>query len=125
MKSLALMLSLSLLSGCAAVVVGAGAAASWVWVRGNLEATLPKPLPELAEATRKAFEDLDLVAVDTAVDGLAGELKARQADGTAVRVKLKALDFASTEVRVRVGTLGDQAASEQLMRYIERGLNLQ
>ena len=42
--------------------------------------------------------------------------------GTKVRVKLEALDFESTAIRIRVGTIGDRAVSLQLLRHIERRL---
>ena len=123
MRTIALVLLLLItLSGCAAVVVGAGAAATWVWIRGTLEATFDSALPDVEEATRTALDELDLVAVDGAVDGLKGKLTARMASGTKVSVSMKALDFESTEVRVRVGTFGDKASSEQIMRHIERAL---
>lgn len=123
MRTIALVLLLSIsLSGCAAVVVGAGAAATWVWVRGSLEATFDSSLPDVEAATRKALDELDLVAIDGAVDGLRGKLTARMASGTKVRVSMKALDFESTEVKVRVGTFGQKASSEQIMRHIERAI---
>lgn len=124
MRTIALVLLLSVtVSGCVAVVAGAGAAATYVWVRGNLETTFQHPLTAVEAATRTALEELDLVAIDGAVDGLKGKLSARMADGTKVSVRLKALDLESTEVSVRIGTLGDKAASEQIMRYIDRQLN--
>lgn len=124
MRTIALVLLLSVtVSGCVAVVAGAGAAATYVWVRGNLETTFQHPLNAVETATRTALEELDLVAIDGAVDGLKGKLSARMADGTKVSVRLKALDLESTEVSVRIGTLGDKAASEQIMRYIDRQLN--
>lgn len=122
MRSVALLVSVVLLAGCTTAAVGTDAEANYAWLSGTLETTLTHPLPEVEEATREAFVELDLVAVDGAVDGLKGELTARMADGTKVRVKMKALDFGSTRVKIRLGTLGDKAASEQILRYIQRGL---
>lgn len=116
-----LLLAASLLCGCASTVVGSGGAtATWTWYQARLEAVLAKPLPEVEKAAAAALEGLDFVAVDSVTDKLKGEVTARMADGTKVSVHLKSLDLEQTRVRVRVGTLGDKAVSEQVLRHIER-----
>ena len=119
-----LLLPVLALSGCAAVVVGGAAAAGagYLWFNGNLEHTLDSALPKVEVATRQALEGLDLVGIETRADKLKGRVTARMADGTKVTVKLKAMDFETTSVRIRVGTFGDQAISEQILRHIERRL---
>jgi hypothetical protein len=124
MKKAALILAAVLvISGCSSSVPGPeGAETTFRWVKGELKSSLPAPLPRVEEATRKAFEELNLVGVDGAVDGLKGELTARMAVGTRVRIRLRAMDFNSTIVRIRVGTIGDKSISLQLLRHIERQL---
>jgi len=123
MRTLVLALLLSAtFSGCTTGSAGTGESA-YVWYKGSLETVFQHPLDKVAAATRTALEKLDLVAIDSAVDGLEGKLSARMASGSKVTVKLKALDLASTNVSVRVGTFGDKAASEQIIRYIDRELN--
>jgi hypothetical protein len=123
MRMTVLALSLSIMvCGCVTGTAGPEGNASYVWYKGTLEANLQHPLNEVEAATRTALEELDLVAIDSAVDGLEGKLTARMASGSKVTVKLKALDLESTGVSVRVGTFGDKAASEQIMRYIDRQL---
>jgi len=101
------------LAGCAAAVVGAalGAGAGYTWFNGNLQDTLARPLPAVERATRQALHDLELVGIHGRADRLKGKLKARMADGTRVTVWLKAVDFETTDIRIRVGTLGDRVAS--------------
>jgi hypothetical protein len=118
---LALLLSATV-SGCTTGSAGTDEA-TYVWYKGTLETVFHHPLDTVGAATRTALEKLDLVAIDSAVDGLEGKLSARMASGSKVTVKLKALDLASTNVSVRVGTFGDEAASEQIIRYIDRELN--
>jgi hypothetical protein len=111
------------LAGCtSSVVAPEGTTAEFRWVKGELKAVLPASLPRVEQAARTAFDDLNLVGVDSAVDGLKGEMSARMAVGTKVRVKLKAVDFESTTIRIRVGTIGDKSISLQLLRHIERQL---
>ena len=124
MRTIAFVLLLSAtLSGCATGAAGTGEATAYVWYKGTLETTFQHPLDAVEAATRTALEKLDLVAIDTAVDGLEGKLTARMASGSKVTVKLKALNLSSTGVSVRVGTFGDKAPSEQIIRYIDRELN--
>ncbi len=124
MRTIALILLLTAtLSGCATGAAGTGGDTAYVWYTGTLETIFRHPLDAVEAATRTALEKLDLVAIDTVVDGLEGKLTARMASGSKVTVKLAALDLSSTKVSVRVGTFGDRAPSEQIVRYIDRELN--
>jgi hypothetical protein len=110
-------------SGCSSTVPGpAGADATFRWVKGELTSAMPASLPSVEQATRASFEELNLVGVDGAVDGLKGVLTARMAVGTKVRVRLVAIDFDNTTVRIKVGKIGDRSISLQLLRHIERNL---
>lgn len=118
-----LVLATVLLVGCSSTVATPeGSTVEYRWVRGDLRGTLPVELPRVDDAARLAFEELSLVGVTGGVDGLEGELTALTAVGTKVRVKLKALDFETTLVRIRVGQTGNKAVSLQLYRHIERQL---
>jgi hypothetical protein len=111
------------LAGCGSTAVTPdGSVAEYSWVRGEVTGTLPAQLPQVAQATRAAFDELNLVGVGGGVEGLKGELTARTAVGEKVRVKLKALDFDNTSVSIRVGQVGDKAVSLQLYRHIEEAL---
>ncbi len=124
MKKLMALLLLLPLCSCAAVVVGAaaGAGAGYAWYSGNLKDTLDAALPKVDTVTRATLADLGMVGIEGAVDKLKGEITARMADGTQVRIWLKAVDFTSTEIKIRVGTLGDKAVSEQILRHVKRNL---
>ncbi len=79
-------------------------------------------LLDVAEAAERAFTDLRLVGVNQVVDGLKGKVTASMADGTGVRIKLKAMDFESTKFNIKIGSFGDKAMSQQVARYIAREL---
>jgi len=112
-----------LIIGCSSTVPGpAGTDATFRWVKGELKSTMPASLPHVEQAARAAFDELNLVGVDGAVDGLKGVLTARMAVGTRVRLRLKAIDFDNTTVRIKVGKIGDRSISLQLLRHIERNL---
>ena len=90
------------------------------WLQGELKTALPHPLPEVEPATRAAFDELRLVGVDGAVDSFKGRLTARMADGTKVRVKLQAAGSDNSIVWIKVGQIGDEPISLQILRHIQR-----
>jgi len=53
---------------------------------------------------------------------LKGTVTASTADGSRVRIKLKAMDFESTRFNIKVGNFGDKAMSQQVARYVAREL---
>ena len=109
-------------TGCSSVVKGVDAGDGSVFVRGRLEALVDSALPEVEKAAHGAMEELNFVAVATMSDKLKGEVTARMADGTKVKIKLEAQDFDSTKLSIRVGTFGDQSISVQILRHIKRRL---
>jgi len=110
------------LGGCAVAAVGAAAGATWVWVNGEVKATLAAALPDVEAASRRALENLELTAVSSTTDKLEGTVTGIMADGTRAKIRLKAVDFHSTELRIRVGRVGDRTVSEQILRHIQREL---
>lgn len=92
------------------------------FLRGQLSGTLAGDLPAVEAATVAAMETLDFVAVDVVSDKLKGTVEARMADGTKVKVKLQAVDFESTAVKIKVGSFGDQSISVQILRHIQKKL---
>ncbi len=112
---------LALMWGCASTVdPGEEGSGTYTWQRRELHGDFAGPLLEVAAAAERAFEDLRLVGVDQTVDGLKGRVTARMADGTSVRIKLKATDFETTRFNIKIGAFGDKAMSQQVARYIAR-----
>ena len=122
MKQTAFALLALLALGCSSTMVGVPEGAEYVYIQGILKVTLASPLPEVEGATRKAFQDLDVVGVQGGADKLKGKITASLADGTKVTIKMKALDFESTTLQIKVGTFGDRAISMQILRHIRENL---
>jgi hypothetical protein len=115
--------ALLVITGCASTVdPGVEGEGTYAWKNRELRGYFGGPLLEVATAAERAFEELRLVGVDQVVDGLKGNVTARTADGTRVRVKLKAMDFDTTRFVIKVGPFGDKAMSQQVARYIVREL---
>lgn len=111
------------LGGCtSAAVMGDGGDAEYRWLTGELEVAFAVDVERLKAASLKAYDDLGLVAVDDAVYGPQGKITGRMADGTEVRVRLRALDSGRTWLAVRVGQIGDEPISRQVLRHIEKAM---
>jgi hypothetical protein len=108
-----------LASGCASTGEDG---VSFQFISGTLSTELAAGVPEAEAATRAALAELNLVGIDGVVDGLRARINARMATGTKVRVNLRALDFDTSSVSIKVGTIGDRTLSMQILRHIEREL---
>ncbi len=108
--------------GCTSTFKGVEADPGFEFLRGQLRGTLDAPLPKVETAVKAAMEDLDFVGIDVVSDKLKGEVTARMADGTKVKVEIEAVDFESTDMKIKVGTWGDQSISVQILRHIRKKL---
>lgn len=109
-----------LLTGCAALLVGAAAGAGGVaYVQGELKVTESVSLAVAQRAAEKALTDLKLGIQKRQADGLSGVLEARTAGDQKVTVKTKRIADKSTEIGIRVGVLGDEAKSRQILNRIQ------
>lgn len=112
-----------LICSCASTVdPGEDGSGTYSWQQRELRGNFEGSLLDVAAAAERAFVDLRLVAVDQMVDGLKGRVRASTADGTSVRIKLKAMEFETTRFNIKIGTFGDKAMSQQVARYIAREL---
>jgi hypothetical protein len=121
-----LMASLLLLTnGCFLFVVGAAAGAGvagYAYVDGEEKATVSASMNQTWNASLAAMKDLEFPVTDQAKDALEANLTARNASNTNISIKLKNLSNTSTEIRVRVGTFGDEALSRTILNKINSHL---
>jgi hypothetical protein len=95
-----------------------------VYVTGELQGTYNIPIRTLWPKALAAMQDLRLTIDNRYMDALGGEIEARRADGTSVRVRLKAADDRSTILGVRVGFIGDREKAEYVHRAVQEQLRL-
>ena len=110
------------LSGCMLAAVGAGAAGTVAYVKGDLEASESKKLDVVYEATKKAMKDLELSITSDAKDALSATVVARDAQDKKATVRLAAITENSTSVSVRFGTFGNETKSTMLYNKIKENL---
>jgi hypothetical protein len=112
-------------AGCAVVVVGGAAAAgvgAYAYVNGECKATKSATLDRTWNATLAAMKALEFPVTSQAKDALEAELTARNASDKKITVKLKKLSDSVTEIRIRVGTFGDEALSRVILDKINEQL---
>ena len=113
---------MAMATGCVLVAVGAIAVAGaggWQYVKGEIKATEQAPLDRVWTATLDTMKDLEYPVTYKAKDALAGEVKVVNSSGTKIDINLKKITNNSTEIRIRVGTFGDEPLSRTIIGRIE------
>lgn len=114
---------LALFSGCAALVVGAAAGAgTYAYVQGELQSTESASLDRTWAATQGAIKELQFTVTTQQKDALLGRLIARTAKDKKIEINLKKTGDHLTEVRIRVGTFGDEELSRLILDKIKSRL---
>ena len=112
-------------SGCALFVVGAAAgagAAGYAYVSGELKSTESASLERTRSAALAAMKDLQFVVTSQSKDALEAEVTARNSSDKKITIKLKKISEAATELRIRVGTFGDEPLSRVILEKIRKHL---
>jgi len=112
----------ALLQGCVAVVVGAGAAGTVAYVRGDLESVEPKDINTVYQATLKAVEQLELSVSKKTKDAMSAEIVAHDSQDKKITIKLGATAEGATKLSVRIGTFGSETKSRLIYDQIKKNL---
>jgi hypothetical protein len=114
---LAMILLLS--SGCAALVIGAGAGAGTVaYVAGELQATDDVPLNTAWNASKRAMKNLGFSITSKQIDAFEGKLIARGANDKKITISLEKVADKTTEIGIRIGIFGDESKSLNILEAI-------
>lgn len=113
------LLSLLSLPGCAVLVIGA-AVGTAVYLEGDLESHLGTDIYGAVNATNLASQDLGLVPVSRTGDANEALLIATDSEGRKVSVKLKPAGARVTQIKIRVGSGGNEGASRRILAQIEK-----
>ncbi len=125
MTALMMTALLALTNGCFLFVVGAAAgagAAGYAWVDGEVKTTEAASMNQTWDATQAAMKDLQFPVTSQVKDALQGDVEARNASNTNISIKLKYTSNNSTEIRIRVGTFGDESLSRIILGKINSHL---
>jgi hypothetical protein len=117
-------LSVLLMTGCVALMVGAGAgAAGTVYVMGKLQERIEASVPQVQKATVAAFKDLNLPLQKNQGDKLSAQIESETADKKTIWVKVNFVRESLSELTIRVGLTGDEQRSREILRAIKRHLS--
>ncbi|MBR9984625.1 MAG: DUF3568 family protein [Desulfosarcina sp.] len=105
--AITLLVALLFTAGCAAIVVGAGAGAGvYTWVKGELIRSYANDFTQTENATFQSLDYLKITIEEKTQTGSKTTIKARQSDGSPVRVSIRTVRYDMTEVAVRSGYVG-------------------
>jgi len=110
-------------SGCVLAAVGAGAAGTVAYMRGDLEAIRVERVNEVYEATKKAVTDLGYAVTKDQKDATSAEINLRDAQDKKIIIKLNATPEGPTDISIRVGTFGDESLSRLIYDKIKENLD--
>ncbi len=108
--------------GLELLLIGAGAAGTIAYVKGDLEAVESEKLDVVYDTTLKALAKLELNVTTKSKDVLSAVIVARDAQDKKITVKLKAVTEEATKLYIRVGVFGSEAKSRLIYQEIHEGL---
>ena len=111
------------LSGCAAVIIGGAAGAgTYAYIRGEMKGNENASLDRTWTATLAAMKDLEFSVTTQQKDALQGRIVARTALDKKIEINVTKISDSLTEIKIRVGTFGDQMLSHTIVQSIEKRL---
>ncbi len=119
------MAGLSILTGCVAIVVGAGAGAgTYVYAEGALKRSYAADYEKTYQVCVGILADLNQPILKETTNGAHTSISTERSDKTPMFIKITILEPGRTEVSVRTGTFGlwKKDISEQYHRFIEERL---
>jgi hypothetical protein len=114
-------LSLAGLTGCVVAAAGAGAGAV-AYAYGELDSNLPHEYNDVVKATRAAITDLEFAKVSDNKDALKAVIIARTALDKKVEITISNSGKQLTNIKIRIGTFGDQKLSMSILDKIKANL---
>ena len=113
-------------SGClAAAAVGGGAVAgagTIAYIKGELKSTEGYPFATVWDATVKSVEQLNFIVVNKVNDAVSGTYEVVTADNKTVHINVNRVGDNITEIKIRVGTFGDETLSRYILNKIQSNL---
>jgi len=126
MKRLIVLFILLFLMGCGYTIVkdkGTEAGGStYSRIKGELIIEYNKPYDQVWEATNRALKDLSIEVEESKKDQLTGKITAYLASGSKVVIDLKNKPSNITNVKIKIGRLGDKDTSYLIKNAIDRNL---
>jgi len=107
-----------MVQGCVMAAVGAGAAGTVAYIRGDLEVVEPASFDEVYVVTRAVLEELELNVIKDSKDAISAVIVALDAEDKKITIKLSGTTQRTTEISIRVGLFGDETKSRTIYQKI-------
>ena len=117
---LALLGTAVFVQGCVVAAVGAGAAGTVAYIKGDLETVEAKDLDTVYRATEKAMDELELNITQKTKDAMSAKIIARDSQDKKIRIKLGATPEGTTKLSIRVGMFGSETKSRLIYEQIKK-----
>lgn len=118
-----LIVSTVYLTGCFALFVGAAAGAGGViWVTGKLQQDVNASVEKVHRAAIAALKKLELPVITDKKDTMTARIESQYVDGKHVWIDIDYTSQTSTKLSIRVGTLGDEVRSREILDQIKKRL---
>jgi hypothetical protein len=114
--------TLTLNSGCFAVVAAGAGAGAVAYVRGELESPVDANFDRALRASQRAIEQLQFAKVSEKKDALVATLLARNADDKRIEIRVESQGSDRAKVKIRVGIIGDESLSMTILDKIKSNL---
>lgn len=111
-----------LVQGCMVAAVGAGAAGTVAYMKGDLEAVESASFGKVYAATKAMLEELELSVTKDSKDAISAVIIARDAEDKKVTIKLSGTPERTTTISIRVGLFGDERKSRLIYQKIRENL---
>jgi len=107
MKAVILLLGIWLLTGCVAVIVGAGVGVgTYTFVKGGLIRSYQADFNKVLQICTDIVKDLDQPILDKTTDGEKTTIRTKRKDGTDQTIEVSIVNIDTTQVTVRTGVVG-------------------
>lgn len=111
-----------LFSGCIAIVAAGAGAGAYAYLKGGLDSHLSASIETSIPAARRAMTHMGLVKVKEISDIKSAKLVYRDSLGIKISIHLTQKQSNLTEVSIRVGHVGDENRSIQILNNIKNQL---
>ena len=109
--------------GCVALLVGVAAGAGGVvFIKGNLEQNLDNPVKDIYNASLQTLSKMKIEVFKKDLTEHMAMIYARGVDEKRVKIVIQSLTERAANVKIRVGIVGDEARSVEILEEIKKAL---
>ena len=114
-------ISVSVVTGCIPLIIGAAAGAGGVaYVQGILHKNLDIPIDKLQRISLDALKRLKMTVKEQKVEGAQSFIKAEDVDHAKIKITINKLTENSSQLNIHVGLWGNQTKSQMILNAIEK-----